>query len=48
MVKRVLIVVFAVTALVRPSAQTGPKALAQSWIDANASTLNRVNRHIWG
>lgn len=48
MAKFALIVVLVLAGLVRPSAQTGPKAMAQGWIDANASTLNRVNRNIWG
>lgn len=41
-------VVIGVTILATPAAQTDPKTFALSWIDANASTLNRVNRNIWG
>ena len=30
------------------SAQSDPKPAALAWLDANASTLSRVNRNIWG
>jgi aminobenzoyl-glutamate utilization protein B len=46
--KRALVITLAVSALAQPSAQSDPKAAALGWIDANASTLNRVNRNIWG
>jgi len=48
MAKMALIVVLVFTGLVQPSAQSGAKTTALGWIDANASTLNRVNRNIWG
>jgi aminobenzoyl-glutamate utilization protein B len=40
---------FAALALltIHPSAQSDPKATALAWVDANAATLNRVNRNIW-
>ena len=42
-------VVIALALLVaQPSAQSDPKNAALAWIDANASTLSRVNRNIWG
>ncbi|MDO8681284.1 MAG: amidohydrolase, partial [Acidobacteriota bacterium] len=46
--KRVLVITLALSALAQPSAQSDPKIGAMGWIDANASTLNRVNRNIWG
>ena len=48
MMKRALVIVLALSALAQPSAQSDPKTGAMGWIDANASTLNRVNRNIWG
>jgi len=39
------VVLFA--SLAQPAGQSDPKAAAFGWVDANASTLNRVNRNIW-
>ena len=38
---------FAVVLLAQPSAQSDPKTAAFSWVDANGTVLNRVNRNIW-
>lgn len=46
--KRALVIALALSALAQPSAQSDPKTSALGWIDANATTLNRVNRNIWG
>ncbi len=32
---------------IQPAAQSDPKTAAFGWVDANAPTLNRVNRNIW-
>jgi len=47
---RVLAIVAAISlaSLGQAQGQSDPKAGALAWIDANASTLNRVNRNIWG
>jgi aminobenzoyl-glutamate utilization protein B len=47
---RVLAIVAALSlaSLAQAQGQPDPKAGAFGWIDANASTLNRVNRNIWG
>jgi len=47
---RVLAIVAAISlaSLGQAHGQSDPKAGALAWIDANASTLNRVNRNIWG
>ena len=31
-----------------PAAQSDPKTAALSWLDSNATVLNKVNRNIWG
>ncbi len=43
-----IVALVAVASLAQPSAQSDPKTGALGWIEANASTLNRVNRNIWG
>jgi len=43
-----IVAALSLTALAQPAAQSDPKTAALGWIDANASTLNRVNRNIWG
>jgi aminobenzoyl-glutamate utilization protein B len=44
-----MVILFCVLLVVaHPGAQTDPKSAALSWLDSNASTLNRVNRNIWG
>ena len=48
MMKRALVVTLALSALAQPSAQSDPKSAAMGWIDSNSTTLNRVNRNIWG
>ena len=42
-----LVLALALAALAQPSAQSDPKVMAAAWVDANASTLNRINRNIW-
>ena len=46
--KKVLVVMALSLMGIHPSAQSDPKTSAMGWIDANGSTLNRVNRNIWG
>jgi aminobenzoyl-glutamate utilization protein B len=46
--KRVLVAAALVLVGIQPSAQSDPKTAALGWVDANVSTLNRVNRNIWG
>jgi hypothetical protein len=46
--KKLLAAVFAMLAVMHPSAQSDPKQSVMAWVDANVSTLNRVNRNIWG
>jgi aminobenzoyl-glutamate utilization protein B len=46
--KKLLAAVFGVLAVTAPSAQSDPKMTAMAWVDSNATTLNRVNRNIWG
>ncbi len=43
-----ILALVAVASLAQPSAQSDPKTGALGWIEANAATLNRVNRNIWG
>lgn len=45
--KNVLLALALILAGGQPSAQSDPKAAALGWLDANGSTLNRVNRNIW-
>jgi len=45
--KKLLAAGFAVLGLTSPDAQSDPKLVAMTWVDANVSTLNRVNRNIW-
>lgn len=46
--KRMVILFCVLLVVAHPGAQTDPKSAALSWLDSNASTLNRVNRNIWG
>jgi aminobenzoyl-glutamate utilization protein B len=46
--KKLVAVVAVLTLGAGAGAQTDPKATATSWLDANASTLSKVNRNIWG
>jgi aminobenzoyl-glutamate utilization protein B len=42
-----IVLALLLASLAQPRAQSDPKAAAVGWIDANASTLARVNRNIW-
>src|SRR5688572_17774052 len=46
--KTLLATTLAVLAATSPTAQSDPKQAVMAWVDANVSTLNRVNRNIWG
>lgn len=46
--KKLLLPLLIAAASIQPSAQSDPKTAAIAWVDSNASTLNRVNRNIWG
>ncbi len=46
--KTLLATTLVVLAITSPSAQSDPKQAVMAWVDANVSTLNRVNRNIWG
>ena len=46
--KTLLATTLIVLAIMSPSAQSDPKQAVMAWVDANVSTLNRVNRNIWG
>jgi aminobenzoyl-glutamate utilization protein B len=46
--KRLFIAVTLLLSGMQPAAQSDPKTTALAWLDANASTLSRVNRNIWG
>src|SRR3712207_4595163 len=45
--KRLFAAAVAMSLGVGAGAQSDPKTTAISWLDANASTLGRVNRNIW-
>src|SRR6187402_325196 len=46
--KRLLLPLVLCAASIQPSAQSDPKTAAIAWVDSNVTTLNRVNRNIWG
>src|SRR6478609_5994000 len=46
--KKLLLPLLVAAASIQPSAQSDPKTTAIAWVDSNVSTLNRVNRNIWG
>jgi aminobenzoyl-glutamate utilization protein B len=46
--KRLLLAITLLLSTVQPDAQSDPKQAAIAWVDSNATTLNRVNRNIWG
>ena len=46
--KKLLAATFAVLSVTSPAAQSDPKQAVMAWVDANVSTLSRVNRNIWG
>ncbi len=45
--KRLFTLAILLLATIRPTAQSDPKQAVMAWVDANVSTLNRVNRNIW-
>jgi aminobenzoyl-glutamate utilization protein B len=45
--KQTFVVALTLLSITVPSAQTDPKAASIAWLDANVSTLNRINRNIW-
>jgi aminobenzoyl-glutamate utilization protein B len=45
--KKLLVGLVVLLSTTNPQAQADPKAAALAWVDANAATLNRVNRNIW-
>jgi aminobenzoyl-glutamate utilization protein B len=45
--KKLILLSLVTLAGIQPAAQSDPKAAALAWVDANAATLNRVNRNIW-
>jgi aminobenzoyl-glutamate utilization protein B len=46
--KKLLAAILTLLAATSPTAQSDPKQAVMAWVDANVSTLNRVNRNIWG
>jgi aminobenzoyl-glutamate utilization protein B len=46
--KKLLAAILTLLAATSPTAQSDPKQAVLAWVDANVSTLNRVNRNIWG
>ncbi len=43
-----IVAAISLASLAQPTGQSDPKTSAFGWIDGNATTLNRVNRNIWG
>jgi aminobenzoyl-glutamate utilization protein B len=43
-----IVAAISLASFAQPTGQSDPKTSAFGWIDGNATTLNRVNRNIWG